>query len=634
MHRTLIGAVGLWTALVMAMAPAAGEEKVARADLGKTVKLRILVDKVMQPEAHWVTQEWMVRAAAEAGFNVYSPRVGHDRLDEVDRVTAWCEKYGIYHMPWMRGSLAAPGGDAAAGKRMVWASGVEQPLWSPNSDEFWQWTSRYIVEYAKRAAKNEHLLGVFLDYENYAPGRVADLYSLSYDDVILERFAHARGIEIPPLELAARKPWLEKHGLHEAFGEFQIAHWRQRCRTLREAVDRYCPAFQFCLYPAPGTPFMVRAVYPQWSTRAAPLILADASVYGRPSRLMPQADALAANRRKLLERMKIPQAAGIPFLYTGGIDPVVRGADPEFSGKNAVMISALTDGYWIFYEGPTYTKPDHAQYWKWFTWANRAIGEGDFAAWKEPRQTPEDWGFAAFSSGGNAPLAAPPWDGRVVELPAVKLRQENLLLLGCRAGRAVEIVLHNRPFAHYQASLIWEVRTPLLEKVAGGVIPHGQSGPIRFQPKQDGVYLLAASAGGCAYSVQSANVPVGLYAGESLHLLQGAQRLFFHLCEGAEGVKVTIRGAGAETVRATLLRPDGEAVATAQTTLRQSQAQCRAAAVAGAGRAPWALELAKADEGTLEDVSVRLEKGAVPVLSLLPEHAFRWGPPGAAANPN
>ena len=32
----------------------------------------------------------------------------------------------------------------------------------------------------------------------------------------------------------------------------------------------------------------------------------------------------------------------------GGIDPAVRGADPEFSGKNAVAISEVTDGYWIF----------------------------------------------------------------------------------------------------------------------------------------------------------------------------------------------------------------------------------------------------------------------------------------------
>ena len=85
-----------------------GAEPNDRSELGHAQKLRILVDKVMQPEANWVTEEWMIRETAEADFNVYSPRLGHDRLDEVRRVSAWCQKYGIYHMPWMRGSLSAP----------------------------------------------------------------------------------------------------------------------------------------------------------------------------------------------------------------------------------------------------------------------------------------------------------------------------------------------------------------------------------------------------------------------------------------------------------------------------------------------------------------------------------------------
>ena len=139
-------------------------EKIERQDLGRSEKMTILVDKVMQPQARWTTEEWMVKATAEAGFNVFSPRRGHDRLDEVRQVTEWCRKYGIYHMPWMRGSLNAPGGAEADGKRLVWASGNEQPLWSPNSDEFWNWTNRYIVEYAKISIQNNHLMGVFLDY--------------------------------------------------------------------------------------------------------------------------------------------------------------------------------------------------------------------------------------------------------------------------------------------------------------------------------------------------------------------------------------------------------------------------------------------------------------------------------------
>ena len=144
----------------------------------------------MQPEAAG-TEEWMVEESAKAGFNVYSPRIGFDDLAAVRQVTEWCQKYGIYHMPWMRGSLTSSDGPASDGKRMVWANGVEQPLWSPNADEFWAWTEQYIVEYAKMGAENRHIMGVFLIYENYAPAEPPTSTTCSYDDIYPR--------EIPPM---------------------------------------------------------------------------------------------------------------------------------------------------------------------------------------------------------------------------------------------------------------------------------------------------------------------------------------------------------------------------------------------------------------------------------------------------
>ena len=426
------GLIYLMTAL-MAMASVG----VSVDDLGRTVKFRILVDKVMQPERGWVTEEWMVREAAEAGFNVYCPRVGYDRLEEVRRVAEWCGKYGIFHMVWMRGSLRAPEGKEAEGKRLVWSIGAEQPLWSPNSDELWNWMTRYIVEYARISAEIPSLIGVFLDFENYAPGRKeGNLYSLSYDDLIMRKFAEAKGIDLPRLPLDRRKRWLEERGLHEEFREFQVKLWRERCRALREAVDRYNPRFRFCVYPAPGTPFIVEAIYPEWATEQAPLILADACTYGRPGPL-PEAESLRRNREKLLQRMEIPRKAGINFIYIGGIDPVVRGADPEFCGKNAVMISEITGGYWVFYEGPKY-KIDHPDYFKWFSWANRAISEGRFDAWHEPRQTPEHLiPQRLFSRAIETVkrLNPPAVKRERVKFEEVKLRGENLVLVAAEAGR-------------------------------------------------------------------------------------------------------------------------------------------------------------------------------------------------------
>ena len=612
----------LWVLAVCSADTHAVAGPIDRAGLGRSVKLTILVDKVMQPTANWVTEEWMVKEAADAGFNVFSPRVGHARLDEVRDVTGWCEKYGIFHMPWMRGTLTAPTGPEAGGKRVVWASGTEQLLWSPNSDEFWEWTTQYIVEYAKMSAEDPHIMGVFLDYENYAPGSEGNLYALSYDDVILGKFAEAQGVELPELALNARKAWLEEQGLFDAFQDFQIDHWRTRCRTLRTAVDAHDPAFQFCIYPAPGTLFMVEAAYAEWATEQAPIILADATTYGRPSRFLEQEPSLEKNKQKLLDNMQIPTQRGIPFIYSGGIDPVVGGADPEFSGKNAVMISEITGGYWIFYEGPKYDK-DHPDYFKWFAWANRHIAAGNFDAQHEPRQDAENWSLAVFDSGGeDLGLQPPEVTGERVEFGPFGLRGENLVVLAAKARHPATIELQNRPLGNYESRLMWEIRDLAGDKIASGRIPHGKSDVARFTPAKDGLYLLGASSGRCAYTITASDVPVGLYARQRLGLIHGAERMYFYVPEGLERFTINTSGAGGETVRVNVFDPTGAQASTAQTgTTRQSVALD--VSVGSHAGAIWSLQTTKADEGALEDNSLTLDPALSPTLSLVPGHVFR-----------
>lgn len=617
---TMRVASALLTCAVLACGACAAQP-VAREDLGRTVKLMVLVDKVMQPVEGWTTKEWMIAETRDAGFNVFSPRRGYNDLEAVRQVTEWCEKHGIYHMPWMRGTLEAPTGPEADGKRLVWTSGLEQSLWSPNADEFWDWTTRYIVEYAKISAQNPHLMGVFLDYENYSPGKPGNCYDLSYDDIILGKFAADKGIELPALELSARRPWLDEQGLHDDFAAFQVDHWRERCRALREAVDEHDPAFQFCIYPAPGTRFMVQAAYPEWSTEAAPLILADPRTYGRPSRFLPQAPALERNREALLRAMQVPQDAGIPFIYAGGIDPVVPGADPEFCGKNAVMISEITDGYWVFYEGPRYYD-DHPEHFRWFTWANRHIAAGNLAAWHESRETPEDFGLGMFEEGTDGPrLAAPPVTGERAEFPAVRLRRDNMLALTVRAGLPVEVVLRNIPVARHESPLVWELRDARMSKLAEGAIPHNSTGAVTFTPEADGICFVGLSSGPCAYSLLASNVPVGLLTMQGLSLIFGAERLYFSVPADVEEFTIRARGYGAETVRVNVYDPEGEQVATGQTTPRQTRVTVTAPAGEHAGRV-WALELARADEGVWEDHAIQLDPKLPPVVSLLPEHVF------------
>lgn len=586
-----------------------------RDDLGRTVKLRILVDKVMQPQAGWVTEEWMVKETADAGFNVYCPRKGYGDLRAVRDVTRWCRKYGIYHMPWMRGTLAAPSGPESDGKRLLWANGAEQPLWSPNSDELWDWMNRYIVEYAKLSTKNRYIIGVFLDFENYAPGgKMGNCYGLSYDDIIMAKFADAKGLKPPKLEPAERKKWLEDQGLHDEFARFQIDYWRKQCRRLRKAIDQFNPKFQFCIYPAPGTLFMTEAAYPEWATKEAPLILADATTYGRPQRYTPEATALEINRHKLQQNMRVPKRAGIPFVYVGGIDPVVQGADPEFCGKNAVMISQVADGYWVFYEGPTYTK-DHPDYFKWFTWANKAISQGRLDAWHEPRQAPEAWVAEALKPAGRAGI------GRMQQFPPVYLRGTNMLIVAAKGGQPVHIELAYRQVGSYTADLNWYVKAMQGEDIASGTIPRGERGIAEFTAPTDGIYSVLVSAGSCACSVLGADVPLALYAGDGLSVIYGAKRLYFKVPRGLRQFTLSARTGGEETVRLSVYDPEGALAGTGQTTPKRHELKLTVSTGGHAGEV-WSLSLTNADEGVLEDVKLTMGPELAPVLSLAPDNVF------------
>ena len=354
------------------------------------VKHRILVDKVLMESTGWTMTAEHVAEIAAAGFTAVAPRQGNDDPDDVRRVARWAAAHGLAHLPWSRGTLTAPrlaAGATHPGDRLVWADGTEQDLYAPDSDALWRWLTDRVVGYARVRVDEPALLGVFLDFENYAPGRQGNAYSLSYDRQVLGRFAEDAGVAMPDLAPAQRQPWLEAQGLHDGFETFQVDRWRQRCRRLRAAVDAIDPSFRFCVYPAPGTPFIRRAVWPEWGTAAAPLMLADPSTYGRAG-LLPHAEALDANRRTLESRRAESRQQLPNVIYLGGIDPIVPGADPEFCGRNALQIAATADGYWVFYEGPRYDG-DHRQYFQWFTWANEAIEAGRWGAWREARATPE-----------------------------------------------------------------------------------------------------------------------------------------------------------------------------------------------------------------------------------------------------
>jgi len=206
----------------------------------------------------------------------------------------------------------------------------------------------------------------------------------------------------------------------------------------------------------------------------------------------------------------------------------------------------------------------------------------------------------------------------------VTLRGENMLVLAVKAGQPAEVTLRNVIIGKTPSLLIWDVRSTSMEKVASGRIESEQEGVVRFTPEKDGICLLGASAGRSAYRVVSANVPVGLFAGEGLRLIFGAERLFFQVPEGVGRFAVTALGSAGETVRVNVFDPAGKEAATGQTTLRQESAEIAVPAEGKAGKT-WSLAVHKADEGVLEDNKLRLDKKLPPILSFTPEQVFGLG---------
>jgi hypothetical protein len=125
--------------------------------------------------------------------------------------------------------------------------------------------------------------------------------------------------------------------------------------------------------------------------------------------------------------------------------------------------------------------------------------------------------------------------------------------------------------------------------------------------------------------VVGSNVPVGLYTGEGLSVIRGAKRLYFSVPAGVERFTIAARGAGAETVRVDVYDPQGARVATGQTTPELGSVEIPVSAGEHAGGV-WSLAIGRADEGVLEDSTIRLGPNLPPVLSLRAEDVFGIGP--------
>ncbi len=390
--------------LLVIIANAGGEAREDRPGWGG-VKYRILVDKVYcqgREQGKLVEEDY--KQISQVGFNIICPRYYGDNPVCVEEGAKFAQKYGMYYMVWLRGSLPA----TIAKRRWIHSpkicvlerekqsdyvpvkytlkSGYAFDLLSPNSDELWEILEQNIMAVVK-LSKTYPILGVFLDFELYArplpKKRPGHLYDLSYDQKILDEYAKARGISIPKLPPKERFAYLSEHNLYKDFAKFQVRSWRNRLRELRRKIDAINPAFQFAVYPSSYTLFVNEAVWKELATPQAPILAAEHYTYtkGFPNKdknkeywKITDDEGIKLNVQFIQRRVRMYRARGVPYAVIGGIDPInPAGDDPVFQSRSAVAMSKVGDGYWMFYEGIKKNSDKFYEFEKYFRWANNII---------------------------------------------------------------------------------------------------------------------------------------------------------------------------------------------------------------------------------------------------------------------
>jgi len=345
-------------------------------------KIRVLVDKIFSRNKNRAISDSDFKVIKNMGFNVLSTKWSSCNKEKLRRDAEMCKKNAMYFLPWMRGTLKNVKHEA---HKLVWNNGVVQDIYSPNSPYLWEYLEKWLLYYAK-LSKEYPVAGVMFDFEIYAKNKQAHAYYPSYDLYTVREYCKERGIKKDFANISTAKCVSFAKTLGKDFSDWQIGKWRLNARRLREKIDAVNPGFMFFVYMG-DTPFF-QEIARELGTDRAPIVICDASTYGK-SAILSEKNALLEHGKSVQKAKASCSKKDYPCLYTGGIDPAVHGADPEFSGKNAVIISKYGDGYWVFFEGYRRKDKKVKEYINWFTQANKDITAGTYKLLDLPRQTPE-----------------------------------------------------------------------------------------------------------------------------------------------------------------------------------------------------------------------------------------------------
>ncbi len=575
---------------------------------------RILVDKVLSLSNQWVMTAEHVAEIRAAGFNVVVPRVGADDNARVERVARLAQAQDMFTMPWIRGTIVEKGDPKL---RVTDARGRYGELGSPNADALWNYWRDRVLFYAGLSREVPAAMGVFLDFENYDPGAIGGgmCYALSYDEPVLQGFAAAQGMALPDPLPEDRAAWLAEQKLTEPFRDYQVGQWRRRARELREAVDALNPRFQFVVYPASHSLFIQEAVWREWHTKQAPLVMAEVDSYWRREfeleAALENVRTVVVNRRAELDKVD-------PTIrYMAGLDPVVAGANPEFEGKSAVLGAEFTHGYWVFYEGPEYATT-HRDYFAWFRRANDLIARQDYALRRQPAETPN-------------PMAAQ------ISQAAMRVAGANLVPFSTEdvPEEALNQAFTHRPGATYQVLLekgerllgelialrhaqhtttnVAVIVSPSGKTLAIVKAAAGQTAPIDLVAPERGVYGISVTCSGAKGQLRITNRYFCL-AGPRLTLAEKQPPAYLAPLPGSAEIALKVAGQGAgEHLNVTFKTPDGAVAFSGNTRDAEDLMTVSLRAATGGKRAAWSLELTN----VIEDIGPDLH-GCEPRLATHP----------------
>ncbi|MGI6354835.1 MAG: hypothetical protein GX937_14785 [Lentisphaerae bacterium] len=579
---------------------------------------RILVDKVLMASNGWVMTPEHVAEIKATGFNAVVPRIGADDNTRVERVARMAAEQGMFYMPWIRGTREEKGDPSL---RATDARGRYGNLASPNADALWNYWEDRILFYAKLATEVPSVLGVFLDFENYDTVKIGGgmCYVLSYDEPILRRFCESVGLTLPNPLPEDRAKWLEQQKQTEAFYDFQVNGWRSRARALRQAVDAIAPHFQFVVYPASQSLFIKEVVWKEWHTPQAPLVMAEVETYWR--REYDLGKSLTRLQKVMQETRASLDSVDPTIRYMAGLDPVVRGANPEFEGKSAVLGAEFGHGYWVFYEGPKYAE-DHRDYFAWYRRANDLILKQDYSLWRQPAETPNPLDEAmakdARKVAGVQLKPAFPDDAmpEASQKHSFLHRHKAEYQVWLRKGERLQGQLQALKHVHITNDSIASIVAPSGKLLATVTAEIGAPATIDMVAPEDGVYGIAITSGNGKGRLILANRYVCI-AGSKMRLVEDQVPAYIIPKEGADFFALTIRSdAPGEHLQVKLSDPDGKVVFDGNT---RETGIVKLRGDIGGRRGAWKLELTKA----IEDIYVEFGEFCEPRLATHPARLLK-----------